>query len=306
MAEIPRKLAPGAVALDVHAVRWTDYVQLCKPRVVLLIVFTAVVGMFLATPGWVPLHALLFGTLGIGMSAACGAAINQLVDRKVDALMRRTQARPLSSGRMDSPAAIAFAASLSVVSMVLLVVFVNALTAVLTFLSMVGYSVIYSLFLKRATPQNIVIGGAAGAMPPVLGWTAVTGNLDPNAWLLFLIIFAWTPPHFWALAIHRRSEYARAGVPMLPVTHGVRFTRLQILLYTIILFVVGLFPFITHMSGLIYLLGAVSLGGGFMVYAIRLYRSEDKSLPMRTFGYSIYYLAGIFSVLLLDHYIAIG
>lgn len=306
MAEIPRKLAQGAIVLDVRDIRWTDYVQLCKPRVVLLIVFTAVVGMFLATPGLVPLHALVFGTLGIGMSAASGAAINQLVDRKIDALMRRTQARPLPSGRMDSPGAFAFAASLSVVSMVLLLVFVNALTAVLTFLSMVGYSVIYSLFLKRATPQNIVIGGAAGAMPPVLGWTAVTGSLDPNALLLFLIIFAWTPPHFWALAIHRRSEYARAGVPMLPVTHGVRFTRLHILLYTIILFVVGLFPFITHMSGLIYLLGAVSLGGGFMYYAIRLYRSEDKSLPMRTFGYSIYYLAGIFSALLLDHYIAIG
>lgn len=285
---------------------WRDYVQLCKPRVVLLIVFTAVVGMFLATPELVPFSTLLFGTVGIGMAAAAGAAFNQLVDEKADLLMGRTQHRPLPAGRLEKTPALLFALALCVVAMGLLVERVNTLTAVLTFCSMIGYSVIYSLFLKRATPQNIVIGGAAGAMPPVLGWTAVTGHLDPHALLLFLIIFAWTPPHFWSLAIHRRSEYALAEIPMLPVTHGVAFTRLQILLYTIIMCLVSLLPYVTRMSGLIYLLVAVVLGARFLHYAVMMYRGEDQTLPMRTFRYSIYYLAGIFSALLVDHYVPYG
>jgi protoheme IX farnesyltransferase len=245
----------------------------------------------------------VFGTLGIGLGAASGAAINHLVDEKIDILMGRTRNRPLPTGRLERKSAFAFALSLCVLSMSILVVFVNTLTAVLTFASLVGYAIIYSVFLKHATPQNIVIGGAAGAMPPVLGWTAVTGYLDPHALLLFLIIFAWTPPHFWALAIHRRAEYAKADVPMLPVTHGVEFTRIQILLYTIIMFVVTLLPFVTGMSGPLYLAGAVLLGGGFLYYAIRLFIAHDDAIPMMTFKYSIYYLAALFSVLLIDHYI---
>ena len=280
-----------------------DYVQLCKPRVVTLITFTAVVGMFLATPAMVPLNILLFATVGIGLAAAAGAAINQLVDTKIDALMGRTQSRPLPSGRLEKHAALAFALSLCALGTIILVAFVNVLTAVLTLSSMVGYAVVYSVFLKRATPQNIVIGGAAGAMPPVLGWTAVSGYLDPHSLLLFLIIFAWTPPHFWALAIHRRNEYAQAKIPMLPVTHGVEFTRIQILLYTIIMCVVSILPFITGMSGVVYLLGAISLGGGFLYYSVALYRRWDETLPMRTFRYSIIYLAAIFTLLLVDHYL---
>ena len=289
--------------IQTQTASWRDYYQLCKPRVVYLIVFTAIVGMFLSTTGFVPLTALVFGTLGIGLGAASGAAINHLVDEKIDILMGRTRNRPLPTGRLERKSAFAFALSLCVLSMTILVVFVNTLTAVLTFASLVGYAIIYSVFLKHATPQNIVIGGAAGAMPPVLGWTAVTGYLDPHALLLFLIIFAWTPPHFWALAIHRRAEYAKADVPMLPVTHGVEFTRIQILLYTIIMFVVTLLPFVTGMSGLLYLAGAVVLGGGFLYYAIRLFISHDDAIPMMTFKYSIYYLAALFSVLLIDHYI---
>ena len=281
---------------------WRDYVALCKPKVVALIVFTAIVGMLLASPGLVPLDVLVLGTLGIGGAAAAGAAVNHLVDRRVDALMARTSGRPLPSGKLDTLSAATFAAVLCAVSMVLLAWGVNVLTAALTFASLVGYAVIYSLFLKRATPQNIVIGGAAGAMPPVLGWSAVTGGVDPHALLLFLIIFAWTPPHFWALAIHRHREYADAEIPMLPVTHGVDFTRLHVLLYTVILFVVSLLPFVTRMSGVIYLTVAVALGVGFLGYAVALYRRRDDRLPMRTFGYSIYYLFGIFAGLLVDHY----
>ena len=281
---------------------WREYVSLCKPKVVALIVFTAIVGMLLASPGMVPLDALVFGTLGIGGAAAAGAAINHLADRRIDAIMARTSGRPLPSGKIDAAAAAAFAAALCIFSMILLVWAVNVLTAVLTLGSLVGYAVIYSLFLKRATPQNIVIGGAAGAMPPVLGWTAVTGEVDPHALLLFLIIFAWTPPHFWALAIHRHREYADADIPMLPVTHGVDFTRLHVLLYTVILFVVSLLPFATRMSGVIYLVVAVGLGVGFLGHAVALYRRRDDRLPMQTFGYSIYYLFGIFSGLLVDHY----
>ena len=245
------------VGLTVQRLAFRDYVQLCKPRVVSLIMFTAVVGMFLATPDMVPVKIILFATLGIGLAAASGAAINHLVDSEIDALMGRTERRPLPSGRLERHAALAFALILCGLGMLTLVLFVNVLTAILTLASMVGYAVVYSVFLKRATPQNIVIGGAAGAMPPVLGWTSVTGYLDPHSLLLFLIIFAWTPPHFWALAIHRRSEYAKAEIPMLPVTHGVEFTRLQILLYTVIMLLVSILPFITGMSGVVYLVGAM-------------------------------------------------
>ncbi len=288
----------------VQGALWRDYYALCKPKVVALIVFTAVVGMFLATPGLVPAQVLLLGTLGIGLGAASGAAFNQVVDQRIDAVMARTRARPLPGGRLEPGAAAAFAAGLSLLSFAVLAVGVNLLTAVLTFASMVGYSVVYTMYLKRATPQNIVIGGAAGAMPPVLGWTAVTGSLDPQALLLFLIIFAWTPPHFWALAIHRREDYAKADVPMLPVTHGVPFTRLHILLYTIILFAVSLLPFAAGMSGPLYLGGAVFLGVAFIGHALRLYFDGDTvGVPMRTFSFSIWYLTALFAVLVLDHYV---
>ena len=280
------------------------YLELCKPKVVALIVFTAVVGMFLATPGMVPWQPLVLGTLGIGLGAASGAAFNHVVDQRIDALMARTRARPLPRGRLDPRPAVVFAGALSVLSMLVLALGVNVLTAVLTLASMVGYSVVYTMYLKRATPQNIVIGGAAGAMPPVLGWTAVTGSLDPDALLLFLIIFAWTPPHFWALAIHRREDYAKADVPMLPVTHGVAFTRLHILLYTVILFAVSLLPFASGMSGPLYLGGAVFLGVAFLGHALRLYfEGDDLGVPMRTFRFSVWYLAALFGVLLVDHYL---
>ena len=284
---------------------WREYLELCKPRVVVLLVFTAAVGMVLASPGWVPWQVLIFGGLGIGLGAASGAAINHIVDQRTDSLMARTRRRPLPSGRMDSASALIFAAILCALSMLLLVTLVNTLTALLTLAAMVGYSVVYTIFLKRATPQNIVIGGAAGAMPPVLGWTAVTGSLDPQSLLLFLIIFVWTPPHFWALAIHRCGDYARAGVPMLPVTHGIEYTRLQILLYTVLLVLVSLLPYATRMSGPLYLVAALILGGVFLYYAISLFRGRDDGLPLRTFVYSIYYLMGLFSALLLDHYLLI-
>ncbi len=283
---------------------WREYLALCKPKVVALIVFTAVVGMFLATPGMVPLSALLFGTVGIALAAAAGAAFNHVIDRRIDAVMARTRGRPIAAGRLPQVNAVVFASLLALLSGALLVTQVNVLTAVLTLASMVGYSVVYTVFLKRATPQNIVIGGAAGAMPPVLGWTAVTGSLDPHALLLFLIIFTWTPPHFWALAIHRQEEYARADIPMLPVTHGVAFTRVQIVLYTLALFAVSLLPFVTSMSGPVYLGGAVFLGIGFLAHALRLhFNPQHSALPMKTFGFSIYYLAALFALLLVDHYL---
>ena len=295
--------SPRALALG-DTCTWREYVALCKPKVVALIVFTAIVGMLLASPAMVPFDVLVFGIIGIGGAAAAGAALNHLTDRRIDALMARTSERPLPSGKIDTVSAMVFAVTLCVFSMAVLACGVNVLTAGLTFGSLVGYAVIYSVFLKRATPQNIVIGGAAGAMPPVLGWSAVTGDVDPHALLLFLIIFAWTPPHFWALAIHRHREYANADIPMLPVTHGVDFTRLHVLLYTVILFVVSLLPFATRMSGGIYLAVAVVLGAGFLGHAVAMYRRRDTNpgLPMRTFGYSIYYLFGIFAGLLVDHY----
>ena len=280
-----------------------DYYELCKPRVVALIVFTAIVGMLLATPGMVPWQPLLFGTLGIGMAAASAAAINQIVDQRVDADMLRTSNRPLPTGHLTNTQALVFAGMLGVTSMAILVLLVNPLTALLTLLSLIGYAFIYTMYLKRATPQNIVIGGAAGAAPPVLGWVAVTGQIDPNSLLLFLIIFAWTPPHFWALAIHRRDEYSKVNIPMLPVTHGIAFTRLQVLLYTIILVAVTALPFATQMSGWFYFIGAMILGGIFLSYAIKLQLGKDEKIAIKTFGYSILYLMLLFALLLVDHYV---
>jgi protoheme IX farnesyltransferase len=290
---------------DTADVIWQDYLTLCKPKVVSLIVFTAVVGMFLATPNMVPWNVLIYGTIGIGLAASSAATINHVIDYRIDSIMARTMRRPLPEGRISVVNAIIFAWFLGTISMGILAFLVNTLTAGLTALSLIGYGFIYSMFLKRATPQNIVIGGAAGAAPPVLGWTAVTGTLDPNSLLLFLIIFVWTPPHFWALAIYRRDDYAAADIPMLPVTHGVEFTRLQILLYTILLFVVTLLPYLVGMSGLFYLVGAVLLGAGFLYYAILMRFNHDDRLAMRTFSYSIIYLMLLFAFLLIDHYIPI-
>jgi len=283
--------------------KFHQYLVLCKPRVVVLIVFTAVVGMFLAVPGWPPLIAFLAGTLGIGLAASSAAAINHLLDRRIDAKMKRTKHRPLASGQLTERNVLVFALSLGLLAMVVLVLGTNILTAILTFMSLIGYAIIYTAWLKRATPQNIVIGGAAGAAPPVLGWTAVTGSLDPQALLLFLIIFVWTPPHFWALAIYRKEEYALVDIPMLPVTHGATFTRLQILLYTILLVIISTLPYLTSMSGLVYLAGVTVLNAGFMWYALRMMKSKDILLPMHTFAFSITYLMVLFIFLLADHYI---
>ena len=284
---------------------WRDFYELGKPRVVLLIVFTAVVGMLLATPGVPELNAFVFGTLGIGLAASSAAAINHVLDRRFDEQMARTQGRPIPTGHVTARMALGYAIALGLASMILLTWRVNALTAALTFCSLIGYAIVYTVWLKHATPQNIVIGGAAGAAPPVLGWTAVTGQVDAHALLLFLIIFTWTPPHFWALAIARRDEYSRAGIPMLPVVYSVAFTRLHILLYTILLVIVTLLPYLTGMSGLIYLVGAVSLGAAFVYYALKLHLTPDERLPMRTFGFSITYLSLLFAALLVDHYLMI-
>ena len=282
---------------------WSQYYSLTKPKVVYLIVFTAMVGMLLAADGTVPLDIFVFGLLGIGLAAASGAAINHVVDEHIDRIMERTRNRPLVSGEVDQKSALIFALSIGALGIAMLVIFVNLLTAVLTFFALVGYALIYTMYLKRATPQNIVLGGAAGAAPPLLGWTAVTGTVDTEALLLFLIIFVWTPPHFWALAIRRREEYAKADIPMLPVTHGVNFTKIQILLYTVLLVVVTMMPFVVQMSGLIYLAGAVALGIGFLYYAIKLYRDPQPDvIAMKTFGYSIFYLSLLFAFLLVDHY----
>jgi protoheme IX farnesyltransferase len=282
---------------------WRRYLELTKPKVVALITFTAIVGTLLASPGLPPLGPLLIGNLGIALAAACAATINHVLDRRIDEQMARTRARPLPTGQLTERAALIFAAILGCTAMTLLAFLVNLLTAVLTFGSLIGYAVIYTVWLKRATSQNIVIGGAAGAAPPVLGWTAVTGSVDPNALLLFLIIFVWTPPHFWALAIARREEYARAGIPMLPVTHGVEFTRLQVLLYTVLLTVVTLLPYLTRMSGLLYLAAALILDAGFLYYALALKVSTRAELPMRVFRFSVNYLMWLFAALLLDHYL---
>ena len=281
---------------------WKNYLELCKPKVVVLLVFTAIVGMLLAVPGMPPLDLLVYGTLGIGLASSSAAAINHFIDQKADAKMTRTHNRPLPTGDLNSRNVLVFAGIIGLIAMIILVVFVNTLTAVLTFLSLIGYAIIYTIYLKHMTPQNIVIGGAAGAAPPVLGWCAITGDIHPHALLLFLIIFVWTPPHFWALAVAKREEYANAGIPMLPVTHGAEFTRLQILLYTVLLFIVTLLPYLTGMSALIYLFSAVILGLGFIYYAIKMMRNTDNKTAMKTFFYSINYLMLMFAALLIDHY----
>ena len=284
-------------------VTWRDYKELTKPNVVLLMILTSAIGMFMAVPGMVPLNALILGNLGIAMCAGAAAAVNHLVDQRIDQRMARTYKRPLAQGRLSTRQATVFALVMGGLGMAILMIWVNALTAWLTLASLLGYAFVYTMFLKRATPQNIVIGGLAGAAPPLLGWTAVTGEIHGHALLLVLIIFAWTPPHFWALAIHRRDEYAAVDIPMLPVTHGVAFTKLHILLYTIIMFLITLLPYATRMSGPLYLLGAVVLGGGFLYWAIELMRDKNPNAPMETFRYSIIYLMALFVVMLVDHYL---
>lgn len=284
-------------------VTWRDYKELTKPNVVLLMILTAAIGMFMAVPGMVPLHTLILGNLGIALCAGSAATVNHLVDQRIDRRMARTYKRPVAQGRVTPLHAGLFAAVMGGLGMAILLTWINALTAWLTFASLLGYAVIYTMFLKRATPQNIVIGGLAGAAPPLLGWTAVTGEIHGHALLLALIIFAWTPPHFWALAIHRRAEYAAVDIPMLPVTHGVAFTKLHVLLYTVIMFLITLLPFATRMSGPLYLLGAIVLGGGFLYWALELLRGKNPNAPMETFRYSIIYLMALFIIMLADHYI---
>ena len=285
---------------------WRDYYELTKPRVVVLIVFTAIVGMFLSVPGWPGAAPLLFGTLGIGLAASSAAVFNHILDARIDIHMLRTRGRPLPQGRLSERNALSFATTIGVISMVILWFAVNPLTALLTFASLIGYAVIYTVYLKRATPQNIVIGGAAGAAPPVLGWTAVTGEANSSALLLFLIIFVWTPPHFWALAIARKDEYAKVGIPMLPVTHGEAYTRINILLYTILLVLITIIPYLTGMSGLIYLSSAVVLDIAYLYYSIQMWRvPDDLELPMKSFRFSISYLGFLFAALLIDHYFLI-
>lgn len=284
------------------ACRCQQFLALCKLRVVGLIVFTAVIGMFLAVPGWPAWNVLWAGTLGIALVAGAAAAFNCLIEQKIDAVMARTRARPLPRGELSNAQTLVFSGVVGGLGLTLLNVFVNPLTMWLTLATFVGYAVIYTAILKPATPQNIVIGGASGAMPPVLGWAAATGEVHHDALLLFLIIFAWTPPHFWALALYRRDEYAKAGLPMLPVTHGEAYTRLHLLLYTLLLFAVSLLPVGTGMGGWIYLLGAIVLGGGFLLYSWRLYRRYSDALAKETFRFSIWYLSALFAIMLVDHY----
>ncbi|HWM42313.1 MAG TPA: heme o synthase [Burkholderiales bacterium] len=285
------------------AQRLRAFYSLTKPRVVSLIVFTAVIGMFLASPGIVPLGTLVAATIGIALVAGAAAAVNCLVEQKIDAVMSRTRWRPLPQGELSAAQTLVFAGALGGVGLWLLFHFVNALTMWLTLATFVGYAIVYTVILKPATPQNIVIGGASGAMPPVLGWAAVTGEVPIEAMLLFLIIFAWTPPHFWALALYRTEDYARAGVPMLPVTHGRKYTQLHVLLYTLILFAVSLLPYVVRMSGLLYLAAAIVLGSVFLVYALRIYFAYSDAVAQKTFRYSIAYLAFLFAALLVDHYL---
>jgi protoheme IX farnesyltransferase len=280
---------------------WRNYYELCKPRVVALMLLTSIVGMLLASKE-VPWRILFLGTIGIGLSAAAGGVLNQLIDRRIDGLMKRTQNRPIPSGIISPPKAGIFAFLLTLMGMSTLIFFVNLLTALLTFATLVGYAFIYTVFLKRATSQNIVIGGLAGATPPLLGWTAVTNSIDPGILLLVLLIFTWTPPHFWALAIARYKEYKKAGIPMLPVTYGIPYTKLCILLYTILMISISMLPFVINMSGLIYLGGALLLGIGFLIRTYQLYKSNNPQTAMKAFHYSIFYLMGIFLVLLIDHY----
>ena len=287
------------------AATWKDYLELTKPKVVLLLLITAVVGMFMATPGMVPVNILFIATIGIGLAAGGAAVVNHVVDQKIDALMARTLKRPVATGKISNREALTFAAVLSLVSMLLLYFYINPLTAMLTFFGLVGYAFVYTMYLKRATPQNIVVGGISGAIPPLLGWTAVDGygfTIHPHALLLVLIIFVWTPPHFWALAIFRRDEYAKANIPMLPVTHGIEFTKTSIILYTVLLVFAGLLPYLTRMSGLIYLIASTTLGFIFLGYAIKLKLTDERKVAMDTFRFSINYLFLIFIALLVDHY----
>ena len=288
--------------LNTAAVSWRDYLELCKPNVVALMILTSVIGMVLATHQSVPLSVLIFGNLGIALCAGSAAAVNHIVDRHVDDKMARTLNRPLAQGRITPRQAILFALITGLLGMAILLIFTNVLTAWLTLASLVGYAFIYTMFLKRATPQNIVIGGLAGAAPPLLGWTAVTGEVHHNALLLVLIIFAWTPPHFWALAVHRKDEYAKAKIPMLPVTHGERYTKINILLYTLLLIIVTTMPYLTGMFGWLYLVSSLLLGLGFLYWAIVMLRSDGGNSGMKTFQYSIVYLMVLFAVMLVDHY----
>jgi protoheme IX farnesyltransferase len=296
---------PLLAASGIPRWRWREYLELTKPKVSLLIVFTAIVGMVLASPGMVPLPALVFGTLGIALASGSAAAFNHVLDRRIDERMARTRGRPLPTGHLATNQAVVFASLLGLASMLVLWPTVGRLTALLTFFSLIGYAIVYTLWLKRATPQNIVIGGAAGAAPPVLGWAAVTNTIDPHALLLFLIVFTWTPPHFWALAIARRDDYAKAGIPMLPVTHGIPFTRLHIVLYTILLGVATMLPVLSGMSGLIYLVAAIALNARFLYFVLKLNRERHSrpQLPMRTFRFSITYLMLLFAALVIDHYL---
>jgi protoheme IX farnesyltransferase len=282
---------------------WRDYLELTKPNVVALMILTTVIGMFLSVPGMVPVNVLILGNLGIALCAGAAAVVNHVVDRQIDTKMARTVNRPVAKGRVEPVQAMVFATALGLLGMAILLVYINPLTAWLTLASLVGYAGVYTLFLKRATPQNIVIGGLAGAAPPLLGWTAVTGELRGHALLLVLIIFAWTPPHFWALAIHRKDEYAKADIPMLPVTHGEKYTKLHILLYTLMLLVISVLPFVTGMSGWLYLLGALALGIGFIYWAIVMMVGKKANAGMDTFKYSIIYLMALFVIMLLDHYL---
>lgn len=292
-----------SIAWQETASRINQFYRLTKPRVVSLIVFTAVIGMFLSVPGVVPLDSLIFGTIGIALVAGAAAALNCLVEQKMDAVMARTKGRPLPQGKVSVPETLFFLLIVGGIGLAILYQLVNPLTMWLTLATFVGYAIIYTIILKPLTPQNIVIGGASGAMPPILGWTAVTGEVTADALLLFLIIFAWTPPHFWALALYRKAEYAAIGMPMLPVTHGDQFTRLHVLLYTIILCIVTVLPYLTQMSGHIYLASAVILDGVFMYYAIEIYRNYSDQLARKAFRFSILYLALLFVALLVDHYI---
>jgi len=295
----------AVMEIPVETARWRDYLELCKPNVVVVMIVTSVIGMFLAVPGMVPVEILILGNLGIALCAASAAAVNHLVDRHVDLKMARTLNRPVAVGRVGPYQALVFAAVLGIAGMAILLLRINALTAWLTLASLLGYAVVYTLYLKRATPQKIVIGGLAGAAPPLLGWTAVTGEIHGYALLLVLIVFVWTPPHFWALALHRRDEYAKADIPMLPVTHGEGYTKLHILLYTILLIIVSVLPFLTGMSGWLYLLGALVLGAGFIYWAIVLMVSTQADAGMATFKYSIVYLLALFAIMLADHYLVV-
>ncbi|BFM13852.1 heme o synthase [Maricurvus nonylphenolicus] len=290
-------------ALSTESASWRDYLELCKPNVVALMILTSAIGMFLAVPGMVPWDVLIIGNLGIALCAGSAAVVNHVVDRHIDQKMIRTLNRPVAKGRVEPWQALTFALVTGVTGMALLLAFINPLTAWLTLGSLLGYAVIYTLFLKRATPQNIVIGGIAGAAPPLLGWTAVTNEIGGHGLLLVLIIFAWTPPHFWALAVHRKNDYAKADIPMLPVTHGERYTKIHILLYTLILFAVSLLPFATGMMNGLYLLGAVVLGAGFIYWSVVLLLDKHPQAGMETFKYSIIYLMALFVIMLLDHYL---